>query len=227
MVSSLPSFDSLGSPEKPGSSIIHLCRSVIRMVRGSTPGCFSASWMPISSALSQSNVCGTVSPKNWNADFVLTLQRYCADLKVAATEAKALVLGFFGVVFIPLGDFDHNIFGAVGDTLAAETRFRRDAGGFVQLIELGVGSFVAGVQAFVNDHVAGGAGAHTAAGVVQTLVITLRNIEDAAGQAVVAIGNFFGIYFDRLAVLDEGDFIFLRRGREFCFFDVGILAAHS
>ena len=57
----------------------------------------------------------------------------------------SLVLGFLGVIFIPLGNFDDDVFGAVGDALATEARFRRDAGGFIELIELGVGGFVAGV----------------------------------------------------------------------------------
>src|SRR5258708_29368547 len=35
MASSLPSLDALGSPEKPDSSVIHLCISVKRTVSGS------------------------------------------------------------------------------------------------------------------------------------------------------------------------------------------------
>ena len=47
------------------------------------------------------------------------------------------MLCFFRVVFIPLGNFDDDIFRAVGDALAAEARLRRDAGSLVELIELG------------------------------------------------------------------------------------------
>jgi hypothetical protein len=112
------------------------------------------------------------------------------------------VLGFFRVVFVPLGNFDHYVFCAVRDALAAQARFRGYAGGFVELVQFGVGGFVTRFQTFVNDHVAGGTGADAAAGVIQPLVIALRNIEDAAGKTVVSVGNFFGIDFDRLAIFD-------------------------
>ena len=136
------------------------------------------------------------------------------------------MLGFLGVIFIPVGNFDDDVFCAVGNALAAEARFGRDAWRFVELIEFGIRGFVAGFEAFVNDDVAGGAGADAAAGVVETFVKALRDIEDAAGEAVVTVGDLLGVDFDRLAVLDEGDFVLLRRGREFCFFDVWVLAAH-
>src|SRR5277367_3361616 len=221
MASSFPSFDNFGSPVNPGSSMIHLCMSVKRTVSGSTPGCFSASWMPISSALSQSNVFG-IPFRSWMQMFPRRL-----DVAAAAQSRKFLVLGFLRVILVPLRNLDHDVLGAVRHTLAAEARFRRHTRRFVQLVQLRVGGFVATIETLVHDHVARGAGAHASAGVVQADVIALRNIQDAARQAVVAVGNFFGINFDSLPFPDKRDLIFLRRGRELCFFNIWILAAHA
>ena len=99
-------------------------------------------------------------------------------------------------------------------------------GRFVELIEFRVRGFIAGIEAFVNDHVACGAGADAAASVVETFMEALRDIEDAAGQAVVAVGDFFWVDLDRVAVLNKGDLEFPGCGREFCFFDIRVLAAH-
>src|SRR5712692_2801140 len=52
--SSLPSLEALGSPEKPGNSVIHLCMSVKRTVSGSVSGYLSVSAMAMSSVSSQS-----------------------------------------------------------------------------------------------------------------------------------------------------------------------------
>src|SRR5260370_21953738 len=58
MASSLDSLEAAGSPEKPGSSVIHLWRSVKRTVRGSVSGNLSARPIAMSSKLSQPNVGG-------------------------------------------------------------------------------------------------------------------------------------------------------------------------
>src|SRR5712664_1291306 len=102
-----------------------------------------------------------------------------------------LMIEFLGVVFVPVGDFDDDVGGAVGDGLAAEARLGGDARGFVELVEFGVGGFVAGFEALVNDDVAGGAGADAAAGVVKAGFEAFGNVEDTAREAVVAVGNFF------------------------------------
>src|SRR5438046_6634232 len=103
---------------------------------------------------------------------------------------------FLGVIFVPVGNFDDDVGGAVGNGLAAEARLRRDAGGFVELVELGVGGFVAGLEALVNDNVARGARADAATSVVEAGLEALGDVENAAGEAVVAIGNFFRVDFD-------------------------------
>src|SRR5712672_659868 len=62
MASSLASLEAAGSPVKPGSSVIHLCISVKRTVRGSVSGCLSARPMAMSSRLSQPKVGGMLAP---------------------------------------------------------------------------------------------------------------------------------------------------------------------
>jgi hypothetical protein len=136
------------------------------------------------------------------------------------------MIGFFSVVFVPLGNFDHDVGGAVGHGLAAQARFGRDAGRFVELVEFGVGGFVAGFEALLHEDVAGGAGAHAATGVVQAHFEALGNVEDAAGNAIVAVRDFLRIDFHGLAAGQECDFVFLRGGLVFDFVDVGVAAAH-
>src|SRR5258708_280967 len=63
MASSFDSLEAAGSPEKPGSSVIHLCMSVKRTVSGSVSGCLSVNPMAISSKLSQPNDGGISAPE--------------------------------------------------------------------------------------------------------------------------------------------------------------------
>src|SRR5271167_2983496 len=120
---------------------------------------------------------------------------------------RSSVIGFFGVIFVPLGDFHDDVGGAVGDGLAAETRFLRDAWGHVEFVEFGVGGFVAGLEALLDDDVAGGAGADAAAGVVETGFDTFRDVENASGEPVVAIGNFRRVNLDGFAAGKKCDFV--------------------
>src|SRR5438132_14362745 len=106
---------------------------------------------------------------------------------------------FLGVIFVPVGNFDDDVGGAVGNRLAAEARLRRDAGSFIELVELGVGGFVAGFEAFAHDDVARGARADAATSVVEAGLEALGNVQDAARKAVVAVGNFFRVHFNGLA----------------------------
>src|SRR5439155_17032677 len=125
---------------------------------------------------------------------------------------------FLGVIFVPVGNFDDDVGSAVGYGLAAKASLRRDAGGFVQLVELGAGGIVAGFEAFAHDDVARGAGADTSAGVVEAGFDALGAVENAAREAVVAVGNLFRVDFDGLAAGKKGDFVFLRGGCVFDFF---------
>src|SRR6266850_5602347 len=72
MASSLDSLEAAGSPEKPGSSVIHLCMSVKRTVKGSVSGNLSVRPMAMSSRLSQPNVGGISTPEK---DLTPRLQR--------------------------------------------------------------------------------------------------------------------------------------------------------
>src|SRR4029077_13643178 len=131
-----------------------------------------------------------------------------------------------GVVFVPVGDFNDDVGGAIGHGLAAEARFRRDAGGLVEFVEFGVGGFVAGFEPLLHDDVASGAGANAAAGVVQAGFEAFGDVENAARQAVVAVGNFFRVHLDGLAARKKCDFVFLRSRFVFDFFDVWVASAH-
>src|SRR2546425_12933836 len=135
------------------------------------------------------------------------------------------MIEFLGVIFVPIGNFHDDVGGSVGDGLAAEARLRGDAGGFVEFIELGVGGLVAGLEAFAHDDVAGGAGADAAAGVVEAGFESLGDIQDAAGQTVVAVGNFLRIDIDGLAAGKKRHFIFLRGGLVFYIFYMRIVFA--
>src|SRR5467141_1493145 len=137
------------------------------------------------------------------------------------------VIEFLGVVFVPLGNFDDDVGGAVGHGLAAEAGFRRDAGRFVQLVELGVGSFVARFEAFPHDDVAGRASADAATSVVEAGLDAFGNVEDAAREAIVSVRNFLRVNLDGLAAGKKCDFEFLRGGFVFDFFDVRVAAAHD
>src|SRR4029077_6107709 len=63
MASSFPSLDFAGSPENPGSSVIHLCMSVKRTAYGSRLGYLSVRAIAMSSVSSQSNVGGIAAPR--------------------------------------------------------------------------------------------------------------------------------------------------------------------
>src|SRR6266478_3288004 len=224
MASSLDSLEAAGSPEKPGSSVIHLCMSVKRTVSGSVSGCLSANPMAISSKLSQPNVGGISTPEKDLTQGTKIAEKRWRDKPAGTTE---LMIEFLGVVFVPIGNFHDDVGGAVGDGLAAEARLRSDAGGFVEFVELGVGGLVAGLQAFAHDDVARGAGANAAAGVVEAGFESLGDVQDAAGQTVVAVRNFFRIDLDGLAAGKKRHFIFLRGGLVFDFFNVRIASAHD
>src|SRR5262249_30628005 len=101
-----------------------------------------------------------------------------------------------------------------------------DAGRQVELVELRVGGFVAGLEPFFDDDVASRAGTDAAASVVEAGFDAFRNVENASGQAVVAVGNLRRIDFNGLAAWKKRDFVFLRGGLVFYFVDVRIASAH-
>src|SRR6266850_3141114 len=136
------------------------------------------------------------SRKRFNTEGTEIAKERWRDKPAGPTE---LMIEFLGVILVPIGNFDDDVGGAVGDRLAAEARLRGDAGGFVEFVELGVGGLVAGLEAFAHDDVARGAGANAAAGVVEAGFEPFGDVQDAAGQTVVAVGNFFRIDLDGLA----------------------------
>jgi hypothetical protein len=98
-----------------------------------------------------------------------------------------------GVIFIPVGDFDDDVGGAIGDGLAAEARLGSDAGGFVEFIELGVGGFVTGLEALLHDDMASGAGANAATGVVEAGLEAFGNIEYFFVAGLYLTSSMYGL----------------------------------
>src|SRR2546423_14595384 len=79
MASSLVSLEAAGSPEKPGSSVIHLCMSVNRTVSGSVCGNLSVRPIAMSSRLSQPKVGGIYGSHLSVVSYQLYVQSTKAD----------------------------------------------------------------------------------------------------------------------------------------------------
>ena len=60
----------------------------------------------------------------------------------------------------------------------------------VELILFIIGGIVARLQALLDHHVAGRAGAHAATGVIELDTMLHGDVEDAARQTVIAVGQF-------------------------------------
>src|SRR5271169_2684401 len=137
------------------------------------------------------------------------------------------MIEFASVVLIPVGNFDNNSGRAIRHGLAAQARFRRNPGSLIEFVELRVGRFVARFQSLFHHHVASRAGTHTPASVVQSYFEALGNVQDAARQAVVAVGKFLGIDFHGLAARKKSHLELLGRLLVFHFFDIRITATHK
>ena len=114
-----------------------------------------------------------------------------------------LVLGFLGEIFIPLGNFDHQVARPIGHALATEARLHFQSGRIVQLIQFGVRRFIAGLEAFAHDDVARRAGADAAAGVIEAHAKSRSYVQDASRKTLASVGNFFWIHFDGFALVDK------------------------
>ena len=77
-----------------------------------------------------------------------------------------------------------------------------------------------------NNAVAGRTGANAAARVIDFDAMGKRDIQNAAGQTRVPVGNFVGIDFDRHIHRKKRDREFLRRRWRRLFVDVWISTAH-
>src|SRR5208283_2664095 len=108
-----------------------------------------------------------------------------------------------------------------------QARLWCDTRRFIEFIELRIGSFIAGFQPLLHDDMAGGAGANSPAGMVQPHLEALGNIQDAAGQPVVAVGKLLRIDLDGFAARKKGHLELFGRLLVFYFLDVRIAAAHS
>src|SRR3974390_2707235 len=80
---------------------------------------------------------------------------------------RGLMFRFLGEILVPLRNFDDKVACSVGYALASQSRFCREARGVVELMVVGVGWFVAGLESLVHEHVARGAGANASTRMVQ------------------------------------------------------------
>src|SRR5437016_1341544 len=78
----------------------------------------------------------------------------------------------------------------------------------------------------MHDHVARRAGTDSTTGMVKPHLEAFGNVQNAARQAVVAVGDLFRIDFDGLAAGKKRHLVFLRGRLVFDFFNVWICAAH-
>jgi len=69
--------------------------------------------------------------------------------------------------------------------------------------------------------------AQTPASVVEASFDALGDVENAARKTIVTVRNFLRVDFDGFAAGKKCDFVFLRGGLVFDFFDVRIAATHD
>ena len=136
------------------------------------------------------------------------------------------LMRFAGDVPVPVRDFDHEVPCAVGYALAAQAAVWGQAGGEVELVGFRVAHFGKRLDAFADDAVTCRAGAYAAAGMVHVDAMRQRDVEDAAGQAGVAVRDLLRVDLHRHIHRKEGDRKFLRRRSRRLIFDVWICAAH-
>src|SRR3984957_18631924 len=119
------------------------------------------------------------------------------------------MLRFLCEILIPLRDFYHQVARSVRDALATQSRFYREAGRVVELIEFRIRRLVARLESCVHDDVAGRASAHAAAGVIEALAKSRGDIENASRQTFARVGNFLRIYLNSFAFADKRHLEFL------------------
>jgi hypothetical protein len=82
---------------------------------------------------------------------------------------------------------------------------QRQARGHIQAVGF---VFFHGAQvffAFLDDHMTGGTGAGTAAGMFEMKAEVFREIKDAHGQAVAAVGHLAGLPFVHTTVVQKSE----------------------
>src|SRR5574337_1264790 len=155
MASRIPSFEAFGSSEKPSSSVTHLWRSVKRTDSGSVSENFSVSASAMSSASFH------ISP--------IWILRSVTGRRVPA----------------PPGRRDLHDHVALHHRLAAEPGMKREPFGGIEPVLL-VGLHRREVLLpFLDDDVAGRAGAVAAAVVLEINVVSQSDVQDGARQAVL------------------------------------------
>ena len=121
---------------------------------------------------------------------------------LAFGEGKGFAFG--DVVAVPFGDFNDVVAGAGDDGLAAEAGVKLLVGGHVHAVDFFVLGFTDAGVAFLDPEVAGGAGACSAAGMVEEDVEVFRDVEEAHGLSVVVVGQCAVLELDGFAFGLEG-----------------------
>src|ERR1051325_8440383 len=116
-----------------------------------------------------------------------------------------LVVLFRNVIPIPLRDLDHDLAGFLDGDLAAETGIELEVRGHIKTVGLIVIHFAQQFGALDHLHVAGSAGAITAASVIKKNILVDRDVEDRLWFAVVLIGQFSMLELDRAPFRQESN----------------------
>lgn len=109
------------------------------------------------------------------------------------------------VVFVPGGNLGDVGSGLFDDALAAEAGVELEAGGHVEAVELEIFGFGDAFGAFLEEHMAGGAGGYASAGVIHKDVVVLGDVEEAHGLAVTVVGHGAVGELDGFVFRLEGD----------------------
>jgi hypothetical protein len=114
-------------------------------------------------------------------------------------------LALLNIVAIPLGDFNDIGSGFFDDGLAAKARVQFDSGGGFEAVEFEVFGLAEAAGSLLYVQVAGGAGADSAARVVEKDVVVFGDVEEGHGLAVAFIGERVEGELDGAAFGLEGD----------------------
>ena len=109
--------------------------------------------------------------------------RHTGAAPVPPKAEDGSVRDFFDGVAVPGGDADDDGAVALDFALAAESAEAAEAGGFFDAVHLGLGFLGEVLHALLDVDVAGGAGADSAAGVLDVDAVLHGELEEGAGLA--------------------------------------------
>jgi len=122
-------------------------------------------------------------------------------------------LAFLDVVLVPGGNLGDIGAGLLDDALAAEAGVELEAWGHVEAIEFEVFGFGDALGTLLEEHVAGGAGGDSSAGVVHKDAVVFGDVEEAHREAVAVVGHGVIDELDGFVFGFEGDADHIFSGR--------------